>query len=436
MMKRLNFGLAVAMALTALVTTTQAFAASNTPQAQALATAAQIPCTVTDSRSIEGLAAANGDPMKIYEVACQEGLGYVLIDKTKTEPARTADCFQANTPTPKGEPSAIACKLPANQNPAASLQPIIAKTGSACVVNKARFIGSTPDKSIYEVACKDGQGLILISPKLAGGPAASTANCLGYEKPSNIQCTLTTHEQRLAIVDSLVAGSGKACTLKDKRYVAQTTTGETFYEIACADGKGYMIAGDNTGKVAEMISCTQAGGIAGGCTLTDPRKAQTEESSLYTQLAKKAGFDCQVAEYAVFPDRPDRKGVEAVELKCSNRPDGGVGLFSGNSGRVFDCLRAPSQGYACTMTAQSALYAKLNGQLKAKNRSSCVVSGARPYDAKTSTTDFVEVACADGAPGWVLEYPTDSDSPKNLLNCTQAGNIGGTGCQLPTNRKK
>ena len=35
--------------------------------------------------------------------------------------------------------------------------------------------------------------------------------------------------------------------------------------------------------------------FAGGCTLTDSRQAQTEQIGIYTDLAKKAGFDSPVS---------------------------------------------------------------------------------------------------------------------------------------------
>jgi hypothetical protein len=438
MMRCVRLGLAAAMALTALIAATTAFAApkdASSTDTPPLVAAAHAPCTVTASRFIGEGALADKTQVKSYEVACQEGLGYVIIAKLK--PAGTPiffDCLTASRPGPDGKPSPTACKLPANANPSAGLQPLVDKTGHSCPVDKARAIGSSPEKNYYELACKDGQGVVLITPVTVGGPAPTAENCLALgDGGGDLKCTLTTHEQQLAVVDQLAAASGRACTAKGRRFVGTMTSGDTYYEVACADGKGYMLAADSSGKLNQTVDCINATGIGGGCTLTDIRQAQTEESALYSRLAKKAGFDCQVSKYGVFPAKD--ASTEVVELQCANRPDGGVGIFPASGAPlVYDCLRAQNQGYRCSMSNEEALYPKLSAQLRAKNKPSCVVSGARPF-GRTSTTDLIEVACADGGPGWVLEYPTASTEPSTLLNCAQAAAGGGGGCQLPTNRK-
>jgi hypothetical protein len=434
-MRPISFGLVAAMVLAALVAATSA-AAADAPMAAAtpLVAAAHMPCTVSDARFIGDMTLADGGAVKAYEVACQEGLGYVLIAKTKgSTPPDFFDCFAASRPDAKGKPSPTACKLPANANPSASLQSLVDKSGHGCPIDKARAIGTGGGKGYYEIACKSGQGLVLITSQVAGGPAPVADDCLAIAGSGAIQCELTTRAQELAVVDPLIAASGAACAIKDRRFVGTMTNGDTYYEVACADGKGYMVSSDASGKFSQAITCGQAVNIADGCTLTDSRKAQTEESALYAQLAKKAGFDCQVSKYAVFPTR--EAGKEVVELQCANRPDGGVGIFPASGAPVvYDCLRSENYGFRCTMTDTTPLYPKLSAQLKAKNKGSCVVSGARSY-AATTTSDLVEVACSDGLPGWVIEYPTNGANPSDLLNCTQAANIGGGGCQLPTNRK-
>jgi hypothetical protein len=127
-----------------------------------------------------------------------------------------------------------------------------------------------------------------------------------------------------------------------------------------------------------------------------------------------------------------------VELQCSNRPDGGIGIFPARgTPRVLDCVRSLTEGYKCSFSPESAAYPRLYAQLQAKGKPSCQVSGARPFGRTTAGEDLVEVACSDGGPGWVLQYPTTGGStPSTLLNCAQAAQMGGgKGCQLPTNMK-
>jgi hypothetical protein len=440
MMRPLGIGLAAALLMAALVGASTALTAPKDTSATdvpPLIQAGNVPCTVSGTRFIDQGQLADKANAKFYEVSCQEGLGYVIIARDKAPMVQFEDCLLANAPAADGKPSKLRCTLPGNANPTSAMNGFTSKGGRACDVDKARSMGMTPEQTVYEVSCKGGAGYILLVPRKAGGvPSANP--CIGYDEANaNIKCELTTAEQRSAYLNSLVAASGKACTVKGSHYVGSTSDHSDYIEIACADGKGFMMMADNAGKYKQAVDCANASGIAGGCTLTDSRQAQTEQNGTYGDLAKKAGFDCKVSKYASFATATS--GSEIVELQCSNRPDGGIGIFPARGApRVLDCIRSQTEGYKCSFSPESAVYARLNAQLKAKGRSSCSVSGARPFGRTTTGEDLVEVSCADGGPGWVLQYPASgSDQPSTLLNCTQAAAMGGAagGCKLPTNMK-
>ena len=125
-----------------------------------------------------------------------------------------------------------------------------------------------------------------------------------------------------------------------------------------------------------------------------------------------------------------------VELACSNRPDGGVGLFptaGGGQAKVYDCVQAGQLGsnVACTLTSTAPLLVKYSAALAAKNRGSCKVSDAH-YLGSGSNTVFVETACADGKRGLVLEL-TKANALVSLLSCGQS-KANGLACTLPTNQ--
>jgi hypothetical protein len=449
-MSRLSgIGLAAAALVMTLITATASFAAPPPPGAAAidpamrtagmkaapgLITEANVPCTLADARELGTGTAADKSQTTIYEIACKEGLGYIIGKETKAgAPLLTYNCLQTSLPMADGKPNTLACALPANANPALGLQPIVTQSGRNCTVDKARYLGPTPDKQVYEVSCQNGQGLVLLVPIAGGAPGAD--NCLAYGGAAGaIKCTLTTADQEIAPLDAVAASSGKCAAVKAKRYVLTTTDGSDYFEVACGDGKGYMIQVDHTGKLADTIACAEAFQIGGGCTLTDARQALTQQNAVYTDLSKKAGFDCAVSKYALFPSTDPAKDI--VEMACSNRPDGGVGIFPAHGpAHVFDCLRSQDEGYKCSYTPVEALFPHLDAELKAKNKGGCVVSGARPFARGDDGSDFVEVACADGGPGWVLVYPVGAASPSELRNCVEVAKLAG-GCQLPSNRKK
>jgi hypothetical protein len=435
--------LAVAIATLAavLVTATTSFAAPAAPAAPpppitpeakaagmkaapALIAAANLPCTLSAARAIGSGKDSKGQPIVLTEIACKDSLGYVIAADAKGQPAQIFDCLMAAT-TPN-----LGCRLPENANPAVGVQGLVSQSGRTCTVNQAHFMGMTTDKHIYEIACSNGEGLVLLVPAAGGAPTAD--NCLAYADQANIKCTLTTTDQEMAEAKSLEAAAAK-CTVAKDRYMLSTADGADYFEIACPDGKGYVLSSNKSGALGEVIPCAQAYGIGNGCTLTDARQAATQEAALYTGLAKNAGFDCQVSKYALFPQSDSTKDI--VEMVCSNRPDGGVGVFPAKgAGQVYDCLRSQDEGYKCTFTPDSAVYPHLNDTLRAAGKGSCVVSSARPFAHGADGSDYVEVGCADGGSGWVMIYPAGSATPKQLLNCAQAKDMNG-GCQLPGNSK-
>jgi hypothetical protein len=129
---------------------------------------------------------------------------------------------------------------------------------------------------------------------------------------------------------------------------------------------------------------------------------------------------------------------ELVALACSNRPDGAVALFPSDANakaRIVDCVRAETYGdaAACKLTSLTPIYEKYSQALAAKGRSSCKVSGTRYLGHSPQGTDYIETACADGNPGWVIEMEPN-DTVKTLLSCGQATSSG-LSCKLPTNVK-
>jgi hypothetical protein len=399
--------------------------------APAIVQATGVTCTVTDARILGSDKKTSTD---YYEVACQEGLGFALIAKKDAAPTAYT-CVETAQPAADGKPSSLACLLPGNANPKAGLASYVAKTGVSCDIENARAIGSAPKNTYFEVACKGGGGYIVQTANPVNIGQEVTANsCLLYDEAGNVSCKLTDKKTQLAVVDTLNSAAGKNCVIKDKRYVLSTKT-DNYFEVACEDGKGYMLQQtSSTGAFAKAIDCAQASNVDGGCTLTDARAAQTEQAGLYSNLAKKAGFDCKVEKYGMLPSKDPR--TEIVELKCSNRPDGGIGVFSVDKNVVYDCVTSEMNGYRCSFTKPDAAFPRLTADLKGFGKGSCVVSGSRII-GQTATQGFVEVACSDGLPGWVMAYPLGQTTPKaaELLSCLQAKGVGG-GCKLPTNQTK
>jgi len=393
----------------------------------ALLTQAGISCTLDQARLI-------GEDKKTgqgyYEFSCSVGAGGVLIsNKTGAAPSYY-NCLETNKPQADGKPSTLLCKLAGNADPKQQLAAFVAKTPVACPIADARSIGASPTNTYFELGCADGSGFIMVtSTPMSLDQEVKMNTCLAYEAGGNISCELSTREAQLGVVDKLMASSDKRCAITDKRYILTTINASTYFEVACQDGKGYVLERNAAGALARTIDCANAPAGA-ECNLTDSREAKTEQAGLYSRLATQAGFQCTVAKYALFPSKPRE---EVVELQCSNRPDGGVAVFdAAGGGKVTNCVLSMLDGYKCSFSNQSAAFPSVTADLKAMGKSTCTVSDARPIGRTSNGDGYLEVGCSDGLPGWVLVYAAGSNKPKEVLSCKQASGVGG-GCKIANN---
>ena len=436
-------GLAIAAATLALLTAPfQAFAADKPAdytkeqitqgkkEAPAVAQSAGVTCTITNAAFIgqSSIKDEKGKEVKqpIYEVACQEGLGYALLAPAGQTP-KAFDCVAL-----LGNAS-LSCRLPENKDPKKGLAPLVAQVGKTCTVSDARYLGSKPTgETFYEVGCGASPGFLLQTVKGQPPKAIGCDQVAG----GNLACKFTSDAQmeaeNNAAASALLSKSGKTCQLSKSRKIGELQSGDTAYEVACSDGSGYILEQTSAGAYHTAINCANAGD---SCKLTDATKAQTAENGTYTTLAKASGYPCTVAQYRYIG--MDSSKNEVVELKCSNRPDGAVAFFpSDNSkGHVFDCVQAGSIGQSCKLTTdQTPLYAKYTQTLASKGKTTCKVSNLRgvPGQSKEGNT-FVETACSDGLPGYVLVM-TPAGTVSDLLTCGQA-KAANAACALPGNTK-
>lgn len=395
----------------------------------ALVSAANLNCPVSDARLIGKVAPdkkTGSLGSSLYEVACGPGAMGYLIQTSGTGGAPTAfSCLEANNPADPATKPANPCVLPGNTDPLTAIAPMLTKAKVPCAPDKVRGIGQTKTSTLIEISCPGGSGYIVTaSAPLDLSKPATAVNCLAYDAAEgNVKCILNPPAARLAVVDHYAQLANNGCTVKDKRFVGLFTDGTEGYEVACADGKGYIYKVDSKGAVAATLDCAKVAG--GTCTLTDTRAATAEQAGLYTRLAKEAGSSCTVTRYAVFPQQGAK---EVVELVCSDG-NGAIGLFPATGkGQVLDCGHALIAGYKCTLGKVD--YAGLTADLRKFDKKECTVSSTgQPLKAPDGTIRL-EVACSDGLPGYMIQF-SDPSTAKEAVACTFAGN-----CILPTNKKK
>jgi hypothetical protein len=118
-----------------------------------------------------------------------------------------------------------------------------------------------------------------------------------------------------------------------------------------------------------------------------------------------------------------------------------VGLFPAkptDPAKIYDCAHSElvtPTAFRCTFTQPAAAFPSVTADLIKLGKSSCVVSGERVIGVDAEKVGYVEVACADGNPGYVVSYNTADMTPKEAVSCPLAKQIAG-GCQLPANLPK
>lgn len=394
----------------------------------ALVQAASLSCQVSDARLIGRVAPdkkTGSLGSSLYEVACGQGMGYLLQTSATGGAPGVFSCLEANYPADPTKPAPNPCILPGNADPKTSLPPLMAKAKVNCTPDKVRGIGQTKSNTLLEVSCPSGVGYIVIaSAPLDVNKDATATNCLAYDAvEGNVKCILNPPAARQAVADHYNELAKTGCVVKDRRFVGLFTDGTEGYEVACNDGKGYIYKVNAQGGIAATLDCAKVG--SGTCTLTDTRAATAEQAGLYSRLAKSAGSNCAVTRYAVFPTNGDK---EIVELVCGDG-NGAIGMFPATGkGVVLDCGHALVAGYKCTLG--KADYAGLTADLRKFDKKECTVSSTGQPGKTPTGTIRLEVACSDGLPGYVIEY-ADPQTAKEVVGCTFAGT-----CTLPTNKKK
>ena len=406
--------------------------AKGLADAPALVRTAGLDCQLADARFIGESGGAKVAKEDFYEVACSGGEGFIIA-KTSLTDVSTATCLEMARPVRHGKPDPLRCALPANADPELGLLPFISKVRPDCAPSGARFIGHSATQTAFEVACHGGAGYVLITaaPPRLDGPVAGEP-CIAIPANSALDCKLTTSKAETEVIDRLVAKSGKNCEIKDRAYLGSSDDGATFYEVSCVSGKGYILEQAHSGSLAQATECAMADRvIPGGCQLTSTSQAKALQAAAYSRMAKAANFDCEVSEYGYLPSVGEGKDV--VELACSNRPDGGIGLISASGmDSVIDCAYARFFGYRCILSTVSGANVALTGDLKALGESNCTVADARPMGITAERHGFTEVSCAGRTRGYVIEYNLRPLTPISVLSCSAATRIG-TGCHLPGN---
>ncbi len=384
----------------------------------------------------------NGDGRTLYEVACTNEPGFLVLDTT---PPQTVNCIANNVSVaarraqnPEAEVGAE-CTIASNTDTAAAIRNYTLAAGITCNVEQARWVGSTTaGDQRYEVACPGPEGYWFdVTPT---GSIHNKMDCFQVAAAGG-NCEFSNSQEQAAWLASLAASSGRTCQATNSRFVgANGETGQRYFEVGCSDGVGFMVRTDRNNTFESVIECSAAGGIAGGCTLSEGTAvAAASAEELQARLAS-AGIACQFVRNGSPRQETEGDRRTVVEFDCVDRPWGLVAFLPNPSGSAeeIDCLTAQARLGGCSLTSRNMLLDNLGMLAAARTQlASCAVSDFRMVGRLSSAEasspngvgDVVELRC-DGGSGYIAVVRPDRSAITQSQSCATSAERGGTRCQL------
>lgn len=398
----------------------------------------RLPCEYGSGRFI----GRNNEGRTLYEVGCRGAPGFLLLDN---DPATTINCIANNASVaarraedPDAEVGAE-CTIAENTDVVGSVAAYVQAAGITCAVDQARWVGATnAGDQRYEVGCPGADGFWFDA--IAAGGVGNVMPCLQVAAAGGT-CQFSPSSEQAAWVASLAAPAGRSCPATTARFVgANGQTGQRYYEVGCADGVGFMVRTNGSNGFESVIECAAAGGIAGGCTLSDTSAVATASAEELQSRLAAANIPCGYIENRAPRQETSGDRRTVVEFACTDRPWGLVAFLPNGSGspEEIDCLMAEARIGGCALTTRAMMIDGLN--ILAGNRptlSSCIVtdyrmvgrlSGAEAGSGELSG-DVVELRCENGT-GYIAVVRPDRSAIVQSQTCAVSEQRGGTRCEM------
>lgn len=140
----------------------------------------------------------------------------------------------------------------------------VTQAGVQCDVTSASNPGDTPGGPVYEVACADAPGWLLV-----GAAPVQAFNCLvlasGTDEGSS-RCELPGNNDAVAAMKGYVRTLALDCAQVSQAVWAGRIGVELDrYEVRCATGQGYWLEVDTTGHPARVLTCAEVAAAGRQC---------------------------------------------------------------------------------------------------------------------------------------------------------------------------
>lgn len=306
-----------------------------------------------------------------------------------------------------------------------------------CVYDNARFIGrNDDDRTLYEVACRNSPGFLLLD-----NDPATTVNCIANnasvaarraqdpEAEVGAECTMEGNNDVVGSISGYIQSAGIACAVDEARWVGATNSGDQRYEVGCPSEDGYWFDVNAAGTVANLMPCLQVMAAGGTCQFT----TAPEQATWVASLAAPSGRACQ-ATTARFVGANATNGTKYYEVGCAEGAGFMVRTDNDNAFQaVVECAAASGIAGGCTLSEGGAVAAAATADYQRRLGEAgitCAIETAGPPRQETEgdRRTVVEFDCSDRPWGLVAFLPNGAGSAEQIDCLTADARIGG--CSL------
>jgi hypothetical protein len=250
--------------------------AEDRAAAIALTNTAKLPCNVANALLV---AMDDKAHTKTFEVACDSGAGYFLVQADPPGNPSGFTCFAADAARQADiaahrEP-AIACSLPENSSTATITASILTRVAKVCTIRETKWRGLSATTDYLELSCREGPGYLVQSP-LPGSSMPLRVQSCAEAAASGVPCRLAGNDTTRLTFQAVLAQYKVACDAQSVRVIGhETLKRRQVVEFLCPQqqpkGLVAFVPAEGSSEPFEVFDCPAAAAKRQAfCTLTKP----------------------------------------------------------------------------------------------------------------------------------------------------------------------
>jgi len=197
-----------------------------------------------------------------YEVFCDSGRGYVLIDNPPPARPTAISCLAFTVGGEGRQLRERRCRLPANRIDGDTWRDLAAEAGVDCPVDQGVMLGMTSARSeVFEIGCRGEAGYRI---ERSDDGRWTATDCITLFARGE-RCDFTTGEEAVATFERWIApASLSGCRVSQVRFMGAEGA-DRYFEATCGASENQVVRLGADNRLIEVIPCADASSIGAGC---------------------------------------------------------------------------------------------------------------------------------------------------------------------------